>query len=301
MCEPPAFGLVHLAVAEEAPHVLLGGVLDAAVVQVVVEPRLVDGVERAQAHRHGGELPEVGHQPRVRVGRQPAAGVAVLLPEAVKLIRGQPALQEGAGVDARGRVALDEHLVAAAGMRLAAEEVVEADFVERRGGGVGRNVAAHADSRPLGAVHHDGSVPSDERPEPPLGVLVAGEPRFQLGGDGVDVVGRRQRRNGHPLLARAFQQAQHQVAGAGRPGSLQQIVERLQPLRGLLGVDVGQIGRHALADDPDAVGFACAAGGFGQIVARELGCQRTTPVVGGAGGFVLTLYRAAPPSRVRSR
>jgi hypothetical protein len=31
-----ALGLVHLAVAEEGPHVLLGGVLDAAVVQVLL-------------------------------------------------------------------------------------------------------------------------------------------------------------------------------------------------------------------------------------------------------------------------
>ena len=38
-------GLAHLAVAEERPHVLLAGVLDAAVVQVAVEPRLVDRVE----------------------------------------------------------------------------------------------------------------------------------------------------------------------------------------------------------------------------------------------------------------
>ena len=67
---------------------LIGGVLDAAVVQVVVEPGLIDRVHRAKAHRHRGELPEVGHQPRVRVGRQAAAGMAVLLAEAVELVGG---------------------------------------------------------------------------------------------------------------------------------------------------------------------------------------------------------------------
>ena len=283
-----AFGFVHLAVAQKAPHVLVGGVLDAPVVQVVVEPRLVDGVERAQAHRHGGEFPEVGHQPRVRIGRQPAAGMTVLLSEAVELVGGQPAFEEGARVNPRGSVALDEYLVPAAGMRFAAEEVVETDFVERRGRGVGRNVAAHADSRALGAVHHDGGVPSDPRPEATFDVLVAGEPRFQFGRDGVDVVGRRQRRDGDPLLARPFQQPQHQVARPRRPGALQQFVEGLQPLRRLFGIDVGQIGRHTFADHPNAVGFACAAGGFGQIVARELGCQRTAPVVGGSCASGLT-------------
>ena len=81
------FRLVGLAIAEEGPHMLIGGVLDAAVMQVVVEPGLINGVHRAQPHGHRGELPEVGHQPRVRIGRQPAAGVRVLLSEAVHLVR----------------------------------------------------------------------------------------------------------------------------------------------------------------------------------------------------------------------
>ncbi len=66
-------GLVALAVAEEAPHPDAAGVVDAAVVQVAVEAGLVDRVDRAEAHRHRRELPEVGHEPRVRVARQAAA------------------------------------------------------------------------------------------------------------------------------------------------------------------------------------------------------------------------------------
>src|SRR3712207_8146138 len=58
--------LVHLTVTEERPHPRLRGVRDPAVVQVAVEPRLVDRVDRAEAHGDGRELPEVGHQPRVR-------------------------------------------------------------------------------------------------------------------------------------------------------------------------------------------------------------------------------------------
>ena len=130
--QPAALRLVHLAVAEEGPHVLVGGVLDTAIVQVVVDPRLVDGVHRPQPHRYRRELPEVRHQTGVRVGRQAAAGVAVLLAEAVEFVGGQPSLQEGPRVDTGGGVALDEHLIAAAGVGLAAEEVVEADLVERR-------------------------------------------------------------------------------------------------------------------------------------------------------------------------
>ncbi len=123
---------------------LIGGVLDAAVVEVVVEPGLVDGVHRAEAHRDRRELPEVGKQPWVRVGRQCAAevGVGLLLAEAVELFRGDAALEEGACVDAGGGVTLDEDVVAAAGMVLATEEVVEADLVQRCRRGVGRDVSA---------------------------------------------------------------------------------------------------------------------------------------------------------------
>ena len=73
-------GLVHLAVAEERPHVPVRGVGQPAGVQVLEEPGLVDRHQRAQAHRHRRELPELRHQPRVRVRRQAAA--VDLLPEA---------------------------------------------------------------------------------------------------------------------------------------------------------------------------------------------------------------------------
>ena len=169
--------------------------------QVAVEPRLHDRVHRAEAHGDGGELPEVRHQPRVRVRGQPGARAAVreLLAEAVEAVLGQPALEVGAGVDAGGGVALDVDLVAAAVVVLAAEEVVEADLVQRGRRGVGRDVATDADARPLRAVHRHRRVPPDEAAVGPLGLLVAGEPRLPVGGDGVDVVGageRRARRRG---------------------------------------------------------------------------------------------------------
>ena len=66
-------GLVHLAVAEERPDALLARVPDPPVLQVAVEPRLVDGGERAEAHRDRRELPEVRHQPGVRVRAQALA------------------------------------------------------------------------------------------------------------------------------------------------------------------------------------------------------------------------------------
>ncbi len=57
----------HLTVAQEGPDVLVAGVLDLAVVEIAVEASLVDRVDAREPHRDRRELPEVRHQPRVRV------------------------------------------------------------------------------------------------------------------------------------------------------------------------------------------------------------------------------------------
>src|SRR6202012_5818275 len=108
-------------------------------------------------------------------------GMAVFLPETVELVGGQPALQKSPCVNAGGGVALNEHLVAPARMRLAAKEMVEADLVERRRRRIRRNMAAHTDSWALRAVHHDGGVPSDPGPVAAFDVFIAGKPGLQLG------------------------------------------------------------------------------------------------------------------------
>ena len=220
-----------------------------AVLEIAVEARLVDRVEGGQAHRDGGELPEVRHQPGVGVRRQAVARTVLdLLPEPVELVLGEPALEEGAGVDAGRPVALDVDLVAAAGCVLAAEEVVEADLVEAGRRLVGRDVAADLEALAVGAGDHDRGVPADERADPALDVLVAGEPRLALGRDRVDVVGAAERRDTDLLLAGPLEQPQHDVAGPVAAALLEHAVEGLEPVAGLLGVDVGQLGGEALVD-----------------------------------------------------
>jgi hypothetical protein len=66
--------LVGLAVAEEGPDARAGRVEQAAVLEVAVVAGLVDRADRAEAHRDRRELPEVRHQPRMRVGAQALAG-----------------------------------------------------------------------------------------------------------------------------------------------------------------------------------------------------------------------------------
>ena len=67
------FGLVRLAVAEERPDARARRVEQPAVVEVAVVAGLVDGADRPEAHRDRRELPELRHQPRMRVGRQALA------------------------------------------------------------------------------------------------------------------------------------------------------------------------------------------------------------------------------------
>src|SRR5690606_31880533 len=127
------FRLVTLAVTDEAPDALLAGRNESAVFQVLHEACLVDRLNRAQTHGYGRELPEVGHQVRVRIGRQTIA--INFLTEVVHLLFGQAAFQEGASVDAGRGVALIIDQVAAVLFGRGLEEIVEADVIQRRAGG----------------------------------------------------------------------------------------------------------------------------------------------------------------------
>ena len=183
------------------------------------------------------------------VRRQATAGVRQLLAEAVHLAVGEPALEEGARVDAGGGMALEEDLIAAARGVGAAEEVVEADLVERRGRGIRRDVPTDADARALGAVHHDGGVPADEFADAALEGLIAGEPRLHLGRDGVDVVRGAQARDAEVALSSTAEQGEHEVASAVGARSVDDLVEGAGPLGRLLGIHIDVLRGQAACEE----------------------------------------------------
>ena len=250
--------LVALSVAHVAPDTRAAGVGDAPVEQVAVEAGLVDRVDGAEAHRHRRELPELRHQARVRVARQ--AVTADLHAEMVEVVGREPALEERARVDARRGVSLEVHLVAGLAVVLAAEEVVEADLVERRARRERRQVTADARRSVVGPADHHRRVPADEGAYAPLDVLVAGEPGLLLGRDRVDVGGRHLRGQAHLLLAGPLEQLEQQELGARLPLALQDRVERVDPLGGLLGVDVGQLLREPVEDHGPYARASCDLG-----------------------------------------
>ena len=177
-------GLVGLTVAEEAPDLAIGWLQQIAVFEVTDESRLVDRLDRSEPHRDGGELPVVVHQPGMRIRGQAAGEFAA---ELVQLIGRQPSLDVTARVDPGRRVALEVDHVAAAGMILTAEEVVEADLVQRRRRSVGRNVPADAVIVLIRLDDHRHRVPANDRLDPPFNVEIAGIRRLFLDRNGVDV------------------------------------------------------------------------------------------------------------------
>ena len=231
--------LVHLPVAQEGPDTRGRCVRDPPLEQVAVEARLVDGRDWPEAHADGGELPEVGHEPRMRI-RAEAPARDRLAAEVVELLLAQASLQERPGVHPGRRVALVEDLVAGP-VVLAPEEVVEAHFVEAGRAGIRGQVAADPGVGVVRAQHHRRCVPADEAADPALDGLVAGEGGFLLGADRVDVAGLGQRREADVALARPLEQLVGDEPGALGALLVEQLVERLDPVLGLRRIDVREL------------------------------------------------------------
>ena len=197
---PSVSGSSHSPSPRNAQTRLLGRVVEMAVQQVAIEAGVVQRADRAEAHADRRELPEVGHQPWVRVAAQAGAVAADLAAELIEVGFVQPSFEERACVDARCGVTLEVDVVAGVAVVLAAEEVVEADLVQAGRAGVGAEVAADSFGVLVRAHDHHRCVPTHERADAALDVLVAGEPRLGFARDGVDV--RRADRRGEADLRR---------------------------------------------------------------------------------------------------
>ena len=86
-----------------------------------------------------------------------------LLAEVAQLLLGDAPFEKRPGVDPRRAVPLDVEEVAAEIRLGRAEEVVEADVVERRRRGEARDVPAELRARAVGLHDHGQGVPADDR------------------------------------------------------------------------------------------------------------------------------------------
>ncbi len=292
--------LVGLAVAQERPHARAARVEQATVLQVAVEPGLVDGRDGPEAHRHRRVLPEVGHQARMRVGAQAGLARDRLPAEVVELVLAQAAFEERPRVDARSRMALVEDLVAGRVTILAPEEVVEPDLVQAGRARVRRQVAADARELRVGPEDHRHRIPADDPPDAQLHRLVTREVGLLLGADRVDVAGLGQRRQPDLELSGSLEELVDEEPGASLALLLHDLVEGLHPFVRLGRIDVGQlvlelVEIHAGTLRDRAVGRMRQslahppADGSRHKVASRMRCAE-------ARGC-----RAAPPSRARLR
>ena len=232
--------------------------------EVTIETRLIDRVDRTKTHRDGGEFPELRHQSWVRVRGETASGVRELLSETIELSFAQPTFKECAGIHSRARVPLEEDLIATAGMLLATEEVIEANFIHRSRGCEGRDMSTDADTRSLCAMDEERGVPTDEGTDPSLDHLVTGELRFALRRDGVHVIGDAKSRDVDPLLVRSLEKCEGDVAGAVGTGVLQDGVEGGVPFGGLGGIDIDELVYDVVRN---LVDLGCAHGAIFPTVA----------------------------------
>src|SRR5258708_19234839 len=95
-----------------------------------------------------------------------------------QLLHGEAAFEERAGVDAGRGVSLEIYGVALELRGARAKEMVEADFVERGGAGVGGDVAADVVLDAMGADAHAEGVPAHDALHAPLEFLIARETRL---------------------------------------------------------------------------------------------------------------------------
>ncbi len=206
--------------------------------EVLEELRLVDRLDRTQAHRHRRHLPVVRHQPRMRIRGQRAALADHFHAEQVELILGQPAFEERARVDARAGVALMKHQITRMIGTGSAPEMVEAHVVQGGAGGEAGDVAAKLARLAVRTHHHRHRVPADQRADAPLHRGVAGHLRLVRRRDGVDVFGGRIERQVAAGAARAVDHPFQQEMRAFGAVVMDHRVERVHPLPGFGGVEV---------------------------------------------------------------
>ena len=124
----------------------------------------------------------------------------------IEVVIREATLEIGAGVDPWRSMTLEVDVVAWRATVFPAEEMIEADLVQRGGTGEGRQVAANPVGVLVGLDHHHRCVPPDERPDAALDVLVAWKPRLVFARNRVDVRGTDRGREAHLAGARPVEQ-----------------------------------------------------------------------------------------------
>ena len=231
-----AFRFVALPVSEECKDPLVRSILEASRLCIAQKSGLVDGIDGAQSHGDGRELPEIGHQSRVGVTGDPST--FHFPAEVIELIDGQAAFKESACVHARTGVTLKKDQVSAARVVDSAEEVLLSHFVEGGCRGKGGHMSTEAIKLAVGPDHHRHRIPADQILDPLFHLFIAGIGSFLIGSDAVlvgsnGVVGCR-----NPEGTGVPDQAIHQISCALSSGCRVGALQRFDPLGCFLWITV---------------------------------------------------------------
>ena len=230
------FGLVHFAVAAKAPDLAALGLRQAPVLQILHEARLVDRHQRSEAHRYRRKLPELRHQPRMRIGGDALA--VDLLAKVVHLLVGEAAEHVSTCIHAGRRMALHEHQVAAMLGGRCMPEVVVPDVIERRRGSEAGDMAADVGVL-VGAHDHRHRVPPHIRADALLDRLIARNADLLVDRNRIDIGGIGRKRHVGARPARLVDHLLDQEMRAIRTLVLDHAVDRVQPFAGFLRVEIG--------------------------------------------------------------
>ena len=202
-----ALDLVHLAVTTENPDFSVRGIGNATCVQVLQKARLVDRHQRPQAHRHGRELPEFGHQLRVRITGQTLA--PHFLAKVEQLLFTQAPLHIGPGIDTGCHMTLNVEAVTSMVFAFGVPEVVKAGTKHvgqrRERPDVPTEIAAIDRVMAVGLDHHRHRVPAHVGAQPLLDFDIAGAALFFVGPNRIDVAGGGRKRHVDVALTRVLE------------------------------------------------------------------------------------------------
>ena len=167
-------GFIHFAIAQERPNFSASRLLKAAILQIADKARVVNRLNRSKPHGNGGELPEVRHEPGVRIGTEATTGFQFAA-KIFQLFFWNAAFEIGAGIDSGRGMALEINEIAVPALIFCFEEMVKCHLILSCGRGEGGDVTANAFLNLIGAHHHGERIPADEALDAAFHLLAAGE------------------------------------------------------------------------------------------------------------------------------
>ena len=202
----------------------------------------------AQSHRNGRELPEVRHQPRVRIRRQAAAGSA-------SSRRKFSSWSPSAGPPGkhanryRARHGPENKFDRRRLGRWPVEKVIETDFVERGRRCEGGNMAADAVEVFVAAHDHGQGIPAHQALDAAFDFRLPGEGRLPVAGDGIDVRGIGGESDVNAAAIGLELELGKDIASPFDPLALQYPFQRIQPFACLsrIGIDLSRPYRDNVA------------------------------------------------------